>query len=248
MDRILSMYAIKIQWVGSGRAAAGSVPPDPAAPTAWRLLIYPFTPMPSSDRAQDLDGRPCSILSELGLDSIDVDDNAGSVELVEMLAGAGHRRIGYAAWRYPVGVHWTHRRLRLHGRYFFRAGLEFHSDWTINVHKHSPAHAPAIAHSSPNSRGAGVTAWVCAADHQAYHLVHDLPSRSQRAADCSVTGFDGIERRRALQDSRRCAWATRTSALRVGGLTADARSQAPRRKFVERRLVEGENRRAMSRT
>jgi DNA-binding LacI/PurR family transcriptional regulator len=37
-----------------------------------------------------------------------------------------------------------------------------------------------------------VTAWVCAADHQAYQLIADLQARGLRVPDdCSVTGFDG---------------------------------------------------------
>jgi DNA-binding LacI/PurR family transcriptional regulator len=38
----------------------------------------------------------------------------------------------------------------------------------------------------------GVTAWVCAADHQAYQLISDLRDRGLRVPDdVSVTGFDG---------------------------------------------------------
>jgi DNA-binding LacI/PurR family transcriptional regulator len=40
----------------------------------------------------------------------------------------------------------------------------------------------------------GVTAWVCAADHQAYDLIRGLEKRGFRVPkDISVTGFDGIE-------------------------------------------------------
>ena len=40
----------------------------------------------------------------------------------------------------------------------------------------------------------GVTAWVCAADHQAYDLMAGLRARGLRIPDdVSVTGFDGIE-------------------------------------------------------
>src|SRR5690606_29833711 len=39
----------------------------------------------------------------------------------------------------------------------------------------------------------GVTAWVCAADHQAYHLIGELEKLGIRVPeDCSVTGFDGV--------------------------------------------------------
>ena len=39
-----------------------------------------------------------------------------------------------------------------------------------------------------------VTAWMCAADHQAYPLIAGLRARGIRVPeDCSVTGFDGID-------------------------------------------------------
>jgi LacI family transcriptional regulator len=40
----------------------------------------------------------------------------------------------------------------------------------------------------------GITAWVCAADHQAYQLIADLKARGLRIPeDVSITGFDGNE-------------------------------------------------------
>ena len=39
-----------------------------------------------------------------------------------------------------------------------------------------------------------VTAWVCAADHQAYPLMQDLQAHGIRVPeDCSLTGFDGLD-------------------------------------------------------
>jgi len=44
----------------------------------------------------------------------------------------------------------------------------------------------------------GVTAWVCAADHQAYDLIRGLRIKGLKVPkDVSVTGFDGIERKRS---------------------------------------------------
>ena len=41
----------------------------------------------------------------------------------------------------------------------------------------------------------GVTAWICAADHQAYELITWLKTRGVDVPrDVSVTGFDGIAR------------------------------------------------------
>jgi LacI family transcriptional regulator len=215
----------------------------------WRgaLLIYPFPHKAVEVLAQKistvavLDDYP-----ELGLDSIDVDDNAGIVQLVELLVKQGHRRIGYAAWRYPVGVHWTLRRFGAFTEGIFRTGLDFHADWAINVHKHAPALPPAaIAQTVARlTREQRITAWVCAADHQAYHLIHDLRNLGLRVPrDCSITGFDGIEPPPG---------APRLTSMRVAhediGMSALVRltsrmldPKAPRRKIlVEARLVEGE--------
>jgi LacI family transcriptional regulator len=42
---------------------------------------------------------------------------------------------------------------------------------------------------------AGVTGWVCAADHQAYDLIAALKTRGLNVGEhFSVTGFDGIEK------------------------------------------------------
>jgi LacI family transcriptional regulator len=44
------------------------------------------------------------------------------------------------------------------------------------------------------TRECGVTAWVCAADHQAYSFMRSLQDLGIRVpVDCSVTGFDGLE-------------------------------------------------------
>ena len=53
--------------------------------------------------------------------------------------------------------------------------------------------AASIAHAAERTRN-GVTAWVCAADHQAYDLIRGFQQCGIRVPeDVSVTGFDGIE-------------------------------------------------------
>jgi len=89
-----------------------------------------------------------------------------------------------------------------------------------------------------------VTAWVCAADHQAYRLMQEMAARGIRVPDdCSVTGFDGLEPPQGLR---------RLASIRVPhediGAAAVARllsrivhPNSPRRKIlVEGLLVEGE--------
>lgn len=215
----------------------------------WRgaLLIYPFP-----HKAVAMIARKISTVAlledypEIGLDSIDVDDNAGIVGLVRLLVERGHRRIGFAAWRYPVGVHWTLRRFGAFTEGIFGEGLEFHPEWAINVHKHSPVlEAPEIAREVARlTREARVTAWVCAADHQAYHLVQDLRTLGISVPrDCSVTGFDGIEPPPGAPrlTSMRVAHEDIGSSALVRLTSRMLNPQAPRRKIlVEASIVTGE--------
>lgn len=164
----------------------------------WRgmILIYPF-PEP----AVDLFARKISTVAVLEsyanplVDTIDTDDYAGIREMVCQLARAGHRRIGYLCWHYPVGGHWTTRRFGGYVDALFSLGLEFNPAWALNVHHNVPAlSAPELADQvAEKVRRDGVTAWACAADHQAYQLMQDLQARGLRVPeDCSITGFDGL--------------------------------------------------------
>jgi len=165
----------------------------------WRgnILIYPF-PEP----AVDIISRKITTVSVLesysqpGIDIIDTDDASAVLALVESLKDAGHRRIGFLSWTYPIGGHWVARRFSGYVEALFMHGLEFHPEWVLNVHKNSPRLTPTeVADSVARLiKETGVTAWVCAADHQAYQLMQDLPARGLRVPeDCSITGFDGLE-------------------------------------------------------
>ena len=165
----------------------------------WRgaILIHPF-PEP----AVAMIARRISTVSVLesynepGIDIIDTDDAPAILDLVLRLSAAGHRRIGFVSWTYPVGGHWVARRFSGYVEALFYQGLEFRPEWVINVRKNSPRLLPAdvsatVAQIHARDR---VTAWVCAADHQAYHLAQDLTARGLRVPeDCSITGFDGLD-------------------------------------------------------
>ncbi|HVT74521.1 MAG TPA: LacI family DNA-binding transcriptional regulator [Lacunisphaera sp.] len=215
----------------------------------WRgvILIHPF-----AESAVEVLARKISTVAVLesynhpGIDIIDTDDAPAIVSLVENLHAAGHRRIGFLSWDYPVGGHWVARRFSGYVEALFNLGLDFHPEWVLNVQKNVPRLTPAgvteavvrlIKHD-------GVTAWVCAADHQAYPLMHDLQARGLRVPeDCSITGFDGLEPPPGLR---------RATSMRVPhehiGSSALTRlmnrihhPQAPRRKIlVEAQLVQGE--------
>jgi len=164
----------------------------------WRgvILIYPF----SEPSIQALATRIPTVAAledyvSLGVDSIDTDHSSGILALVDQLVAAGHKRIGFAAWYYPVGGHWTTRRFAAYLEGIYSRGLEFNPGWAFNVHSAEPRLtreelADAVA---AKTRSDGVTAWVCAADHQAYELIRDLGARGLSVPkDCSVTGYDGI--------------------------------------------------------
>jgi DNA-binding LacI/PurR family transcriptional regulator len=165
----------------------------------WRgvILIYPF-----GEAAIQTISRRISTVAvledyvSLGVDSIDTDHSAGILALIEKLAQGGHRRIGFAAWHYPIGGHWATRRFAAYVEGLCTHGLEVNMEWSFNVHRAQPRLsreelADAVVHRTRTDR---VTAWVCAADHQAYELVKDLAVRGLRVPeDCSVTGYDGIE-------------------------------------------------------
>lgn len=216
----------------------------------WRgiILIYPFP-----ESAVDLITRKISAVAVLesytnsAIDIIDTDDSAAILALITRLKEAGHRRIGFMTWHYPVGGHWAIRRFGGYAEALFHLGLEFRTDWLINISRTTPPLSEfgpdipdRVLHYLRHDR---VTAWVCAADHQAYALIQALQARGVRVPeDCSVTGFDGLE---PPQGARRV-----TSMLVPHsdiGSSAVARlssrmmhPNSPRRKIlVEAQLVEG---------
>jgi LacI family transcriptional regulator len=215
----------------------------------WRgtVLIYPFP-----EQTVAMIARKISAVAVLesyvtpGIDTIDTDDSVGILALVTRLSAAGHKRIGFLTWEYPVVGHWATRRFGGYVEALFSLGLPFRPEWTINVHKSGPhIREDDITNQVVRRiREDGVTAWVCAADHQAYRLMEELASHGLRVPeDCSVTGFDGLEPPQTLR---------RLSSIRVPhediGASAVARllsrivhPKSPRRKIlVEGLLIEGE--------
>jgi LacI family transcriptional regulator len=164
----------------------------------WRgaIMIYPF----ESAAIQAVVRRIPTVVAledylDLGVDSIDTDQTSGILLLMEQLVKAGHKRIGFSAWVYPVPGHWTQRRFSAYMEGMFRYQLPFDPEFTINVDPRQPALdkeqiSARVAHLVKKRK---VTAWVTAADHQAYPLIYDLQRHGLRVPqDCSVTGYDGI--------------------------------------------------------
>ncbi len=157
-------------------------------------LIYPF---PLSIVDELAAKYPLvSLVEQYGskpLNCIDVDHHRGIDYLVRKLHGLGHRRIGFFTWRYPVSASWAMRRYSAYVESLTSLGLPPRLTDAINVDPRKPltveeAHARALGRTAD-----GVTAWICAADHQAYDLI-DFLRANRRAVprDVSVTGFDGF--------------------------------------------------------
>jgi len=222
---------------------------------AWRgaLLIHPFP----TETVTALKRR-LSLVSVLEryaqpeIDIIDVDDAPAISQLVHRLATAGHTRIGFVSWTYPVAGGWVARRFSGYVEALFSLGLEFRPKWVLNVHKSSPQLSP-TAVSATVARlieKDQVTAWVCAADHQAYGLIADLRARGLRVPrDCSITGFDGLPPPEVLTPAERLPRVTSMAVpheqIGAAALTRlvnrIANPTSPYKKtLVDPRLVEGE--------
>lgn len=192
--------------IGVYHQAPGEFHPKPArgGPPGWAgrdrsgtILIYPFEEDAVSAVARG--SMAVSVLAtyeRLEVDSIDTDDAKAVSVLVGRLRDAGHRRIGFLSWPYPVACDWVARRHAAYVGSLKALALETNAGWVLNAPSSAVLLGPAaIADAvAARIRFSGVTAWVCAADHQAYTLIRDLSARGLRVPDdASVTGFDGIE-------------------------------------------------------
>ena len=145
------------------------------------VLIFPFT----RDTVSSLSKRLSTVsiaedYSEGGIDCIDSDHHAGIHKMVSHLADLGHRNVGFLTWRYGVDNDWSHRRFGAYGDSLYRLNLEFNPDWVLNVRPSESLDPEQIADIVAEQTRRGVTAWVCAADHQAFQLIEDLESRGLR--------------------------------------------------------------------
>ena len=161
------------------------------------LFIYPYEESAVEAISQRL--MTVSVLesySRLGIDFIDTDDARGISTMVRHLHAKGHTRIGFVSWKYPIAGHWVARRFGGYAEALADLGIGMRRDWVMNVFDGVPRITPeeVLASVARHTRESGVTAWVCAADHQAYHLIRNLGAEGIRVPEqCSVTGFDGVE-------------------------------------------------------
>jgi LacI family transcriptional regulator len=159
------------------------------------LLLYPFP----SGVVDDLMVKfPCvSLVEQRGsgqLDCVDVDHYQGVALLVNRLYKMGHRRIGFYSKSYKVEASWSLRRSGAYFEKMTQLGLKIREKDMINVHPKRMVSLEESFDRAAEQVRAGVTAFVCAADHQAYDLIRELRKRGLKVPqDVSVTGFDGID-------------------------------------------------------
>jgi len=127
------------------------------------------------------------------IDSIDVDQSESITSLVRLLRESGHARIGYMTWSYRLPVPWAMHRFGSYVEALYREGLEFNREDAINVRMEERLDPDACLKAVQRRIKEGMTALVCAADHQAYSLMAALGDAGVRVPeDLSLTGFDGI--------------------------------------------------------
>jgi len=160
------------------------------------ILIYPF-PRNIVDELSTLFPL-VSMVEQYGTSSIncvDVDHFKGIALLINQLTAHGHRRIGFYTKGYNVEPGWSFRRFSAWVEKNARLQNTFDPRDAINVHPNTYATLEESYDAAAARIRDGVTAWVCAADHQAYDLIAALKKRGVRVPqDVSVTGFDGIKK------------------------------------------------------
>ena len=162
----------------------------------WKgvILIYPIDRQLAHEIANQV--ASVSIINNYRhdlIDSVDVDQCEAIYEMVSLLQEHGHQRIGFVSWRYSVEAAWVMHRFGNFVESLYRLNLDFDPAAVLNVRAHEQLEPPAVTSRVTELIKAGVTAFVCAADHQAYSLMNDLDKLGIRVPeDVSITGFDGI--------------------------------------------------------
>ncbi|MBB3206901.1 DNA-binding LacI/PurR family transcriptional regulator [Rhodopirellula rubra] len=170
---------------------------DALSQRSWdgALLVYPFPKtivdelnllIPVVSLVEQYSGTP--------VNCVDVDHHRGISAIIGHLSQHAHQRIGFLTHDYGVDAHWALRRHSAYVEEMTRLGLVIDPANVLNV-RPSERYSVADTYARALERTRyGVTAWVCAADHQAYGLISYFNEHGIKTpADVSVTGFDGIE-------------------------------------------------------
>ena len=162
------------------------------------ILIYPF-PRAVVDEI-DIAFPMVSLVEQYGtadFNCVDVNHFKGIAMMMNKLVALGHEQIGFYTKPYEVEAQWSMRRFSAFVEKSIRLGFSIREENFVNV---QPSRYISLEESFRYVRKrikAGVTAWVCAADHQAYDLIAALQKEGIRVPqDVSITGFDGIDKPR----------------------------------------------------
>jgi DNA-binding LacI/PurR family transcriptional regulator len=160
------------------------------------LLIYPFADSIISDLSYQL--PVVSLVDQLeheSIDCADVDHNAGISMVIDQLIAKGHKRIGFYTREYAIAASWSFRRYSAFVEKMARAKLTVSDRDIIGIFPRTYDTVIGGINEALGRTKDGVTAWVCAADHQAYDLIDGFENQGlQIPQDVSITGFDGIQR------------------------------------------------------
>lgn len=127
------------------------------------------------------------------IDSVDVDQTDGIISLIGRLHQMGHRKIAFVTWVYSVATPWVMHRFGSYVEGLFQNNLKFDPSLAINIRPDERLEPSECSERVRAMVADGVTAVVCPADHQAYHLMQDLEKMGIRVPeDVSLTGFDGV--------------------------------------------------------
>jgi DNA-binding LacI/PurR family transcriptional regulator len=209
------------------------------------LLIYPFADSVISDLSYQL--PVVSLVDQLeheSIDCADVDHNAGISMVIDQLITKGHKRIGFYTREYAIAASWSFRRYSAFVEKMARVKLTVSDRDIIGIFPRTCGSVATGIDEAIKRTKEGVTAWVCAADHQAYDLIDGFENHGLKVPeDVSITGFDGIQR-----GSKRPALTTIDIPFRAIGMTgADRLASRIRKRFggsqsiyISGTLIEGE--------
>ncbi len=162
------------------------------------LLIYPF----ARKLVEQLSLRYplVSLVEQQGeesIDCVDVDHYAGISTIIDHLLALGHKRIGFYTREYPNKASWSFRRYSAFIEKMARKKIRIHDRDLLGIFPRAFKSVEESITEAVERTKNGVTAWVCAADHQAYDLIDGFKAHGLEVPDdVSVTGYDGILNRK----------------------------------------------------
>lgn len=127
-------------------------------------------------------------------DWVDVDNSDGARQIVEMLAGLGHRKLAFVCWEALAGS----ERFAAFKKWVAAFGLTTHPAWHIDGNEGSPERRLEIVRAW-HASGHMPTAVVCSHEWPARWLLQTLPELGLRCPrDLSVTAFGEYEQQEGV--------------------------------------------------